>query len=108
MSKVTTTTTGVGTTETTIYTCPSGKQTTVYRFSTTGKEDITALKISYYNSSSNSTIDLIKNGVLNSGDTISYISNSNTLIMNTGDYLSVLSEVDSSVDIIITYEETDA
>ena len=42
MSKVTTTTTGVGTTETTIYTCPSGKETTVYRFSTTGKKDITA------------------------------------------------------------------
>ena len=107
MSKITTTTTGIGTTETTIYTCPANKETTVTRFSTTGTEDVSALQISYYNSNSNNTINLIKNGVLNSGDTISYIGNSNSLFMNTGDYLTVISDVDSSIDVIITYEEVD-
>ena len=108
MSKISTATKGVGTTETTIYTCPSGKETTVSRFSVTGTQDVSAFRIKYYNSSSNNTINLIDNGSINSGDTISYISNSNTLTLNPSDYLSVLSDVDSSLDIIITYEETDA
>lgn len=108
MSKITTATTGVGTTETTVYTCPTGKETTISRFSITGTQDVTDLKVKYYNSSSSSIIALVDSGVINSGDTISYISNSNTLTMNPSDYLSVLSDVDSSLDILITYEETDA
>ena len=74
MSKISTATKGVGTTETTIYTCPSGKETTVSRFSVTGTQDVSAFRIKYYNSSSNNTINLIDNGSINSGDTISYIS----------------------------------
>ena len=50
MSKITTATTGVGTTETTIYTRPTGKETTISRFSITGTKDITYLKLKYYNS----------------------------------------------------------
>ena len=56
MSKITTATTGVGTTETTIYTCPTGKETTISRFSITGTKDVTDLKLKYYNSSSSSII----------------------------------------------------
>jgi len=108
MSKITTATTGVGTTETTIYTCPAGKETTISRFSITGTKDITDLKLKYYNSASSSIISLVDSGVVNSGDTVSYISNSNTLTMNPADYLSALSNVDNSLDIIVTYEETDA
>jgi|TARA_B110000285_G_C14633800_1_gene384622 hypothetical protein len=108
MSKLTTITQGIGTTETKIYTCPTGKNSTISKLSLTNvSESLVNFNISYYNSFSNATTYLAKQGYLDAGTIFDSIGNTNTLDLNVGDYLTVLSTADSSIDIIITYEELD-
>lgn len=98
----------IGTTEAKIYTCPSAKNSTLSRASITNisNADIT-FDIRYYNASENATIYLIKNGVLSTGQLYSTVSSTNTLVLNANDYIAVLSSIDSSVDALVTYEESD-
>ena len=49
----------------------------------------------------------IKNGVLDAGQNHIAISSSGTLSMSANDYITVLSTADSSIDAIVTYEESD-
>jgi len=98
----------IGTTETTIYTCPAAKTATVSRVSVANilESDIT-FHISYYNATDNATVYFIKNGHLSSGQNHISISNSNTLSMSADDYITILSDTEASIDAIITYEEVD-
>ena len=98
----------IGTTEQIVYTCPTNKVSTISRFSITNnsEEEIT-FDLRYYNSSANESIYLGKNGVLAAGGQHVNVSNTNTLILNVNDYISVLSTLDSSIDAIVTYEESD-
>lgn len=103
---VTSTISNLGTTETTIYTCPVGNTSTISKLSLANvvDEDIT-FSISYYDSSADSTIFLIKNGHLSIGQKHDSISNSNTLTLNASDCIKVISNVPSSMHAIISYEE---
>ena len=98
----------IGTTEQIAYTCPTGKRSTISRFSITNISDSEiTFDLRYYNASGNSNIYLTKNGVLPAGGQHINVSNTNTLVLNVNDYISVLSTVDSSIDAIVTYEESD-
>ena len=98
----------IGITEQIVYTCPTDKVSTISRFSITNnsEEEIT-FDLRYYNAAANQTIYLAKNGVLTAGGQHASISNTNTLVLNVNDYITVLSTVDSSIDAIVTYEESD-
>jgi hypothetical protein len=98
----------IGTTEQIVYTCPTDKVSTISRFSITNnsEEEIT-FDLRYYNAAANESIYLAKNGVLATGGQHINVSNTNTLVLNVNDYLAVLSTVDSSIDAIVTYEESD-
>ena len=98
----------IGTTEEIVYTCPTNKASTISRFSITNnsEEEIT-FDLRYYNATANQTIYLAKNGVLATGGQHINVSNTNTLVLNVNDYITVLSTVDSSIDAIVTYEESD-
>jgi hypothetical protein len=98
----------IGTTEQIVYTCPTDKVSTISRFSITNnsEEEIT-FDLRYYNATANQTIYLAKNGVLATGGQHINVSNTNTLVLNVNDYITVLSTVDSSIDAIVTYEESD-
>jgi len=98
----------IGTTEQIVYTCPTNKVSTISRFSITNTSDSEiTFDLRYYNASANTSIYLGKNGVLAAGGQHVNVSNTNTLILNVNDYISVLSNVDSSIDAIVTYEESD-
>jgi hypothetical protein len=98
----------IGTTETKLYTCPTDKISVVSRLSISNiTESDLVFHIGYYNASDNATIYFIKNGQLSPGQAHISISNSNTLSMSANDYITVLSTVDSSIDAIVTYEESD-
>ena len=98
----------IGTTEQILYTCPFGKVSTISRFSITNTEsESITFDLRYYNASSNSSIYLAKNGVLSEGTQHVSMSNTNTLVLNVNDYITVMSNMDSSIDAIITYEESD-
>jgi len=98
----------IGTTEQIVYTCPTDKVSTISRFSITNnsEEEIT-FDLRYYNATANQSIYLAKNGVLTASGQHASISNINTLVLNVNDYIAVLSTVDSSIDAIVTYEESD-
>ena len=98
----------IGATEQVVYTCPTSKRSTISRFSITNTSDSEiTFDLRYYNASANTSIYLGKNGVLAAGGQHVNVSNTNTLILNVNDYISVLSNVDSSIDAIVTYEESD-
>ena len=98
----------IGTTETKLYTCPNAKDSTLSRLSITNISDSQiTFDIRYYNASENATIHLINNGVLSAGQLYSSVSSANTLVLNANDYIAVLSSIDSSVDALITYKESD-
>ena len=61
----------------------------------------------YYNASANTSIYLAKNGVLAAGGQHVNVSNTNTLVLNVNDYIAASSSADSSIDAIVTYEESD-
>ena len=97
-----------GTTEQVLYTCPTDKRSTISRFSISNTADgeIT-FNLRYYNASANTSIYLAKNGVLAAGGQHVNVSSANTLVLNANDYIAVLSSIDSSVDALITYKESD-
>jgi len=98
----------IGITEQKLYTCPTGKVSTFSRFSITNTSDSEiTFDLRYYNALGNESIYLAKNGVLAAGGQHINISNTNTLVLNVNDYITVLSTVDSSIDAIVTYEESD-
>ena len=98
----------IGITEQKLYTCPTGKVSTFSRFSITNTSDSEiTFDLRYYNASGNESIYLAKNGVLAAGGQHINVSNTNTLVLNANDYITVLSTVDSSIDAIVTYEESD-
>ena len=98
----------IGLTETKIYQCPTDKKSIVSRVSVANISDSsTTFNIGYYNSLDNSTVYFIKNGVLDSGQNHIAISSSGTLSVAANDYITVISNIDSSIDAIITYEESD-
>ena len=97
-----------GTTEQVLYTCPTDKRSTISRFSISNTADgeIT-FNLRYYNASANTSIYLAKNGVLAAGGQHVNVSNTNTLVLNVNDYIAAVSSIDSSIDAIVTYEESD-
>jgi hypothetical protein len=97
-----------GTTEQVLYTCPASKNSTISRFSisNTADSEIT-FDLRYYNASANTSIYLAKNGVLAAGGQHVNVGNTNTLVLNVNDYIAALSSIDSSIDAIVTYEESD-
>ena len=95
-----------GTTEQVLYTCPTGKRSTISRFSITNTSDSEiTFDLRYYNASANTSIYLAKNGVLAAGGQHINVSNTNTLVLNVNDYIAASSSIDSSIDAIVTYEE---
>ena len=104
----TTTKTGIGLTETKIYQCPTNKTSIISRVSVSNiSEDLVTFHIGYYNSTDNSTVYFIKNGKLDAGQNHIAVSSSGTLSVSADDYITVISNIDSSIDAIITYEESD-
>lgn len=98
----------IGTTEQIVYTCPTGKISTLSRFSITNTSDNEiSFDLRYYNASANTSIYLAKNGVLAAGGQHVNVSNTNTLVLNVNDYIAASSSIDSSIDAIVTYEESD-
>jgi hypothetical protein len=98
----------IGLTETKIYQCPTGKTSIISRVSVCNTtENLLTFHIGYYNATDNNTVYFIKNGVLDKGQKHIAISSSGTLSMSANDYITVLSTVDSSIDAIVTYEESD-
>jgi hypothetical protein len=97
-----------GTTEQVLYACPTSKVSTISRFSISNTADgeIT-FNLRYYNASANTSIYLAKNGVLAAGGQHINVSNTNTLVLNVNDYIAASSSIDSSIDAIVTYEESD-
>jgi|TARA_R110000765_G_C18883086_1_gene602242 hypothetical protein len=100
--------TSIGLTETKIYQCPTDKTAIVSRVSVSNISDsLSTFHIAYYNSTDNNTVYFIKNGVLDTGQNHTAINSSGTLSMSADDYITVLSNTDSSIDAIVTYEESD-
>ena len=98
----------IGTTEQIVYTCPINKVSTISRFSITNTSDSEiTFDLRYYNASANTSIYLAKNGVLAAGGQHVNVSNTNTLVLNVNDYIAASSSADSSIDAIVTYEESD-
>jgi hypothetical protein len=97
-----------GTTEQVLYACPTRKASTISRFSISNTADgeIT-FNLRYYNASANTSIYLAKNGVLAAGGQHINVSNTNTLVLNVNDYIAASSSIDSSIDAIVTYKESD-
>lgn len=99
---------GIGLTETKIYQCPTDKTAIVSRVSVSNiTENLLTFHIGYYNATDNNTVYFIKNGMLDAGQNHIAISSSGTLSMSANDYITVLSTADSSIDAIVTYEESD-
>tara|TARA_S200002703_G_scaffold159046_1_gene171249 strand:+ start:867 stop:1190 length:324 start_codon:yes stop_codon:yes gene_type:complete len=99
---------GIGLTETKIYQCPTDKTAIVSMVTVSNiTESLLTFHIGYYNATDNNTVYFIKNGVLDAGQRHIAISSSGTLSMSANDYITVLSTVDSSIDAIVTYEESD-
>ena len=97
----------IGLTETKIYQCPTSKTAVVSRVSVSNISNSSlTFHIGYYNSTDNNTVYFIKNGVLDKGQNHIAISSSGTLSMSANDYITVLSTTDSSIDAIVTYEES--
>jgi len=99
---------GIGLTETKIYQCPTDKKAVVSMVTVCNiTESLLTFHIGYYNATDNNTVYFIKNGVLDAGQRHIAISSSGTLSMSANDYITVLSTTDSSIDAIVTYEESD-
>ena len=97
-----------GTTEQILYSCPTNKKSTLSRFSISNTSDSQiTYNLRYYSASSNTSIHLTKNGVLSAGGQHISVSNTNTLVLNVNDYIAASSSIDSSIDAIVTYEESD-
>ena len=100
--------TGIGLTETKIYQCPINKTSTISRVSVSNISDtLITFNIGYYNSTDNNTVYFIKNGKLDEGQNHIAVSSSGTLSVSADDYITVISNIDSSIDAIVTYEESD-
>ncbi len=97
-----------GTTEQVLYACPTSKASTISRFSisNTADSEIT-FSLRYYNASANTSIYLAKNGVLAAGGQHVNVSNTNTLVLNVNEFIAAVRSIDSSIDAIVTYEESD-
>ena len=99
---------GIGLTETKILQCHTDKTEIVSRVSVSNiTENLLTFHIGYYNATDNNTVYFIKNGMLDAGQNHIAISSSGTLSMSANDYITVLSTADSSIDAIVTYEESD-
>lgn len=90
----------VGTSEVTVYTVPEGQKAILIGCNIANIiNTIVPITLSIKNDTLETTTVVVKNKRINNGES-EEIMRGNKIVMNSGDYLTISSEVDDSVDII--------
>ena len=96
----------VGTSLTSVYTCPSSTTTTIiglYLCNTLGA-DITAT-VQFYNASSDHHASIVSGVEIPAGSTLAPIGGDAKVVLEAGDIIRVSSNTASSVDVVLSYLE---
>lgn len=99
---------GVGTSDTSVYTAPSGKKSVAIQFDVVNVSSTVAplyVDLFLYDSSKSTKIFLLKNYPLTNGDSVTGITPGKKIVLEANDYLGVKSSAASSVDVIISVLE---
>lgn len=99
---------GVGTSDTSIYTTPTGKKSMAIQFDVvniaTGVAPV-YVDLFLYDSSKSTKIYLMKNRPVVNGEVITGITPGKKIVLESNDYLGVKSSLASSVDVVISVLE---
>lgn len=92
--------TGVGTSQTTIYTSPSGTKTVVFSLSLANlKNNGISAVVEVTDTSAGTTVKVLNNAPIPSGSTIVPFGGDQKLVLNAGDILKVTASEASAIDV---------
>ena len=94
----------VGTTATTIYTCPTATQTTAIGMSV-ANTTASMITVSVTFVSGGVTVYLVKNANVPVGGALVVLGGDQKVVLEAGDYIQVVSSADSSADVLFSYLE---
>ena len=96
----------VGTSLTTVYTCPSGTTVTIiglYLCNQSGGQIEASCE--FYDSSAAAHVGLISSAPIPSGSTLVLVGGDGKVVLEAGDIIKVQSNVASSIDVVLSYLE---
>jgi hypothetical protein len=99
---------GVGTSEVSLYTCPADTETTIIGLSLTnvapGPVDASAiLDCSGRTSGAEDSVYLVKGATIPQGSSLAIVGGDQKVVMEPGDVLKVVSNTDSSIDVVLSH-----